>query len=367
MLKDKSKAINLTEDEYKIILSFLHDIQTPGKQYINILNCLVQYFGYSCSTLWIVHDDFSMDNPIGVNINRQLMDEYIKHLHIYDDFHLKKMDPKMLASASVLDNDDFVQHISPNPYIDWLKKEKVHHKHTIILRTNGKIRGGIALFKPLKESKASVKLSPHCLEVVAPFIAQEFVNRQLYTAADQTASILKTVLNTGDTGIILFNRYEPSHIVYYNPICTRYCFDFIGSDHPSTIVSHFIEAMIVPLGSSFLNTSDITMKLTSLSGNQYRFRLVDNGPEYGNICTLFITPLSSTSTPAPAFKSLFSQLTPKEREITLLISQGLTNGQIADHLYISISTVKSHIQHIFDKAKVANRASLIALLYESDK
>jgi DNA-binding CsgD family transcriptional regulator len=51
-------------------------------------------------------------------------------------------------------------------------------------------------------------------------------------------------------------------------------------------------------------------------------------------------------------------LTPTETEVVNLVAQGLTNPQIADQLFISRATVKTHLIHIFAKLEVTNRAQL---------
>jgi two-component system nitrate/nitrite response regulator NarL len=53
-------------------------------------------------------------------------------------------------------------------------------------------------------------------------------------------------------------------------------------------------------------------------------------------------------------------LTSREREITGLASTGLSNKEIAQHLNISESTVKSHLHNIFIKLRVNNRTALAA-------
>lgn len=58
-------------------------------------------------------------------------------------------------------------------------------------------------------------------------------------------------------------------------------------------------------------------------------------------------------------------LTPREKEVAHLVFCGCTNAQIADQLYISLSTVKSHIQNIFEKLQVSNRVSLAALMMDA--
>ncbi len=49
------------------------------------------------------------------------------------------------------------------------------------------------------------------------------------------------------------------------------------------------------------------------------------------------------------------QLTPREKEILVLLSSGKSNAQIAEELFISQSTVKTHIYNIFQKINVPNR------------
>jgi len=56
------------------------------------------------------------------------------------------------------------------------------------------------------------------------------------------------------------------------------------------------------------------------------------------------------------------ELTPAEKNILDHIFEGLTNQQIAEHLFISVSTVKFHVHNILGKAGVKNKYELLALL-----
>jgi len=49
------------------------------------------------------------------------------------------------------------------------------------------------------------------------------------------------------------------------------------------------------------------------------------------------------------------ELTPRETEVHELVAQGLTNEEIARLLYISLSTTKVHVKHIYDKLGVRSR------------
>ena len=58
--------------------------------------------------------------------------------------------------------------------------------------------------------------------------------------------------------------------------------------------------------------------------------------------------------------SLPDGLTPREAEMLSLIAAGLTNTEIAERLVVSAATVKSHVNHIFAKARVRDRAQAVS-------
>jgi len=74
----------------------------------------------------------------------------------------------------------------------------------------------------------------------------------------------------------------------------------------------------------------------------------------------------------PVEQHLPKKLTPRELEILLLLSAGKTNRQIMQELSISLSTVKTHLEHVMSKLEVSDRmqAALLALnlgLFKEDK
>jgi DNA-binding NarL/FixJ family response regulator len=54
------------------------------------------------------------------------------------------------------------------------------------------------------------------------------------------------------------------------------------------------------------------------------------------------------------------KLTPREGEVLQLVAQGATNKEIADALFISENTVKTHLQNIMEKLHLANRSQAAA-------
>lgn len=75
-------------------------------------------------------------------------------------------------------------------------------------------------------------------------------------------------------------------------------------------------------------------------------------------------PAAAVTAPQPAsVRGAYGTLTKREMEILALIGAGLSNREIAEHLYVSQSTVKTHITHLLLKLGLNNRteAALYAL------
>lgn len=60
-----------------------------------------------------------------------------------------------------------------------------------------------------------------------------------------------------------------------------------------------------------------------------------------------------------------STLTDREREVWVAIAGGLTNSEIAEALFVSETTVKTHVGHILAKTGVRDRVALVVLAYQT--
>lgn len=70
-------------------------------------------------------------------------------------------------------------------------------------------------------------------------------------------------------------------------------------------------------------------------------------------------------TPEPRPNAELDILTDREREVVALVAGGLTNDEIADQLYISTNTAKTHVSRAMTKLGVHDRAQLVVLAYQS--
>jgi NarL family two-component system response regulator LiaR len=63
---------------------------------------------------------------------------------------------------------------------------------------------------------------------------------------------------------------------------------------------------------------------------------------------------------------LGDDLTPREQDVLVLLVQGLSNAEIADHLIVSTAAVKYHVSSILSKLGVANRTEAVAVALQHD-
>jgi DNA-binding NarL/FixJ family response regulator len=69
--------------------------------------------------------------------------------------------------------------------------------------------------------------------------------------------------------------------------------------------------------------------------------------------------------PSPAPPAALEELTAREREIFRLIAAGLSNAEIGRELYISETTVKTHVTQVFRKLDVRDRVQAVVLAYQT--
>jgi DNA-binding NarL/FixJ family response regulator len=72
------------------------------------------------------------------------------------------------------------------------------------------------------------------------------------------------------------------------------------------------------------------------------------------------------SRPEPnVFPSEMDQLTPREREVLILVAQGLSNADVAVKLFVSEATVRAHLSHVIAKLGVQEKSQAVVAAYHT--
>jgi DNA-binding NarL/FixJ family response regulator len=69
--------------------------------------------------------------------------------------------------------------------------------------------------------------------------------------------------------------------------------------------------------------------------------------------------------PASMHSAELDQLTDREREILSLMAHGLSNAELAERLYLTEATIKSHVSSILRKLRVRDRVQAVITAYEA--
>lgn len=76
-----------------------------------------------------------------------------------------------------------------------------------------------------------------------------------------------------------------------------------------------------------------------------------------------IAEFAARPEPAPHPRPV-GNITQREREVLTLVGRGMSNSEIAAHLYISVATAKAHVARLLTKLEARDRVQLVITAYE---
>lgn len=150
-------------------------------------------------------------------------------------------------------------------------------------------------------------------------------------------------------------------------------------DHPTRVIilttfdlDEYVMAAIRAGASGFLlkDTSPETM-LTSIRTVFQGNAIIAPSATKRLIEKLIDTPVPQQAAPGPqeandtASCPELDSLTEREREVLIEIAHGLSNQEIADKLYVSLPTIKTHVAHLLAKVHARDRVQAVVFAYET--
>lgn len=165
---------------------------------------------------------------------------------------------------------------------------------------------------------------------------------------------------------------SPAHLQWFNDLCRKTTSgevvakllearamvdvtDQLGNVRVPTLVIHARHDEVIPISEGrLLATAIPAAEFVELDSRNHI--LLEDEPAWHRFCEAVTSFLSLA---APAGASVFGALSTRERQVLVLLTEGLSNLEIAERLAISEKTVRNHTSNVFDKLGVWSRAQAI--------
>lgn len=131
--------------------------------------------------------------------------------------------------------------------------------------------------------------------------------------------------------------------------------ELLGRVRTPTLVLHARDDEVIPVSEARLLASSIpAAEFVELDSRNHI--LLEHEPAWPRFCDAVLAFLQAKES---AGDSVFAALSARERQVLALITEGLSNTDIAERLSISEKTVRNHASNLFDKLGVWSRAQAI--------
>ena len=344
----------LTTNDYEKILEFVSLIQVNDNDYYHtILDALKNVFGYNNLSLYINGNSPQQLTSLYMK-NKEIITENQRHHYRMDLFNNESIQHNHLLTVEELM--PYEQFKETEYYINFLKINNLHDTVFIPLRWRTQVIGVIGIHKSTGNSNFTT-MEKQILGSVSKFISTNLGRNLDYTQLKLSKSMLTHSIGGLPIGVVVLDHNFST--LYYNDIAKKYCPDLEdpkGNAPLDKVKDLILSKMNSKAGLSNLDIElhheDLTFKVNVFSLPASRDR---NEQQF----TIYTYPRSSQKEGPLKKVCLEFGLSKRETEIIDLISKGYSNGDIASQLFLSINTVKSHLNNIFNKLGVSNRTSVI--------
>ncbi len=252
----------------------------------------------------------------------------------------------------------------------------IAHVLVTYLRDNDRILGHIGLHRQNPNSPFSPK-DVLKAQAISMLFSQKLIQKRLFKKAGDLEILFKQQIEATYDGILVLDANL--NTVYYNSRMGELVLSIADSEGnrgrldvchrmlPGKIIDECIqirESLRDGKWKSGYDNRNLVLWTDQSKLIGVDIRVIPISPEYGQSQNSLYFVLTFDDTLKLDFLNENSayhheKLTPKELEISKYICQGLTNKEISSKLFVNISTVTTHIYHIFQKLNVKSRSRLI--------
>lgn len=359
-------STNLPYGEQAKILQFINDIITDPKALHHlVLTSLHRLFGYDKCIFWSIDKGGNVFDPITYNVHDKVIERYYSKYINMDPMHPQKV-LNLLNKKRVIDCKEFKDFKKSEIFNDFLKPFNFYDAIALYLVEGNKLIGVISIMRNPNE-KGFNTCDTARLEILGKYVSKLLINHSKLMEKEYELKFFQAHSDQSLIGLIIFDQSFRVH--YCNTAAMDYCKELlIKAERWSSIPEQFIRSFlptdikdwqlgyIKPILCTSLKRLTIhivpCINFKPAADEKYRYLLYMQ-PE-------LTSPLCVDSSRIDLL------LTPRERELADLVFQGLSNQEIAENLFISLYTVKSHLQNIFKKLNITSRTELCSKLHKQN-
>lgn len=342
------------EENRKLADFFYKAAKNTGNFRENILELFSDIFGYKHVTFWLVDKEGRLSQPRYVNVSDNIMQAWKNKYYRFDPFETKNL-PKCFRRQCVVELSDLVNtadYFNKNLYYkDVLRNYGYIHKMILRLHDNDKLIGGMSFLRTDSE-KAFDESDKRLISYVGQYVSNLLIEQLKFNDVEAEKQALLEFANLSNDGVIMVNEYNQIHYINQK---AKFAYDkllkerYVSSIENLITIGRFLDtsqANIDFLSYYELGNYGIYMRVKRFVSEKFYVIVISPKEKY---------KINNTKNTANA-----DNLSKREREVLKCVLKGMSNVEISQELFVSLSTVKAHLYSIFKKLDVPNRTSLIA-------
>ncbi|MBW8381282.1 MAG: helix-turn-helix transcriptional regulator [Youngiibacter sp.] len=350
----------LTQRDYKMLMDLQSRIYSSKDDLrITVLQALQDAYKDYPMAFFLTDENSQYINPVSIHINNGMMKTYNDYYYKTDIFHTYSI-PKGLLSKNIVHITDIMsQYEYENSifYNNILSTMGVYDEIALQLHDNHKLLGVVGIMKP--KSCGSFSLE----ELQKADILRDIISRRLKECLDSTKveqenSLIVDSMEKAPIGIVVYDNKLTA--IHFNQIAVQFIKELWGEDFSLDSINGLMTRLSEKMCFNASNSQSSLM--TSIQNFYFKVvPFVTPNPNCGfNIFySLYIIKNDNSYYIDHKVLQTVYNLTSRECDIVFMISQGYSNKRIAEELFISPHTVKTHIQNVFKKMDSNSRTEVL--------